>query len=437
MKINVVGGGLAGSEACFQLLKRGYEVDLFEMRPQEFSGAHKTDKLAELVCSNSLKSMELSSASGLLKKELEFFDCELLKIAHQCRVEAGGALAVDREMFSDAVEKKLFQFEKFSLIRKEIVDIDFDEPTIIATGPLTSKKLAEKLQNMCGSKNLYFFDAIAPIISLDSIDMNCAWWGGRYNKGGDDYLNLPMDKEEYVHFWQELSNAETVKLKDFEGKEVFEGCMPIEVMAKRGEDSMRFGPMKPVGLYDKNNKKHYAVVQLRKENLKGDALNMVGFQTNLTFGEQKRVFSLIPALKNAEFLRYGVMHRNTFVNSPKLLNDNFRVQGEKLLFVAGQLSGVEGYVESIMSGLWSAVSLARELQGLEKCSLPKDTIMGALTSWVCEKENENFQPMNSNFGILPELKIHVRDKSERKRAYAERSIQSMKNFVETYFVSEN
>lgn len=423
--INIIGGGLAGCEAAFQMLEKGYKVTMFEMRPETKTGAHKTDKLAELVCSNSLKSTIESTASGLLKKELEILGSKLLKLADEVKVEAGGALAVDREKFSDIVEKNLFENPNFSLVKKEVVSLDFEDPTIVATGPLTSKLLGEQFSKLTDSKDLYFFDAIAPIIAKDSIDMDFAFWGGRYNKGGDDYLNLPMSKEEYTEFYMALITAETVKLKGFEGKEVFEGCMPIEVMAKRGEDSMRFGPLKPVGLYDKNGKRYYAVVQLRKENLAGDALNMVGFQTNLTFGAQKEVFSKIPALKNAEFLRYGIMHRNTYLNSPKLLNENFRLRGEKPIYIGGQLSGVEGYVESIMSGLLAAQNLDRELCGKEQVCPKNTTICGALSNWI-GIESENFQPMNANFGILPSLTI--RDKKERKIQYAKRAIDDIMEF---------
>lgn len=420
--VKVVGGGLAGSEAAYQLLKRGYAVDMIEMRPLKTTGAHKTCDLAELVCSNSLKSTEPETASGLLKAELALMDCMLLDAAKQSKVEAGGALAVDRKKFSAKVEERLREFSDFRLIREEFTDFD-DTPTIIATGPLTSDVLCEKLKSISGG--FYFFDAIAPIVT--DIDMNFAFWGGRYGKGAD-YLNLPMEKDEYLAFYDALINAETVKLKDFEGAEVFEGCMPIEVMAKRGVDAIRFGPLKPVGLFHpETGKKYYAVVQLRKENLGGNSFNMVGFQTNLTFGEQKRVFSMIPALKNAEFLRFGVMHKNTYVNSPKLLDKGFRVKGEKPLYIAGQLSGVEGYVESIFSGLIAGVNMARELNGKDIVVPPITTISGALVAHTTAC-TENFQPMNSNFGILPF--IDCKDKKNRKKKYYNRAMCDIMPFVE-------
>lgn len=420
--IKVVGGGLAGCEAAYQLLKRGYAVDMMEMRPVKGTGAHKTADLAELVCSNSLKSTDEETASGLLKAEMKLMDSLLLNIAEEAKVEAGGALAVDRKKFSKLVEEKLNSFENFRLIREEFTDFN-NSPTIIATGPLTSDALCEKLKSMSGG--FYFFDAIAPIVT--DVDMNYAFWGGRYGKGAD-YLNLPMEKDEYLAFYDALISAETVKLKDFEGAEVFEGCMPIEVMAKRGVDAIRFGPLKPVGLvHPETGKKYYAVVQLRKENLSGDSFNMVGFQTNLTFKEQKRVFSMIPALKNAEFLRLGVMHKNTYVNSPKLLDDGFRVKGDKPIYVAGQLSGVEGYVESMLSGLIAGVNMARELSGKKRIIPPITTISGALCAHTTF-QTDNYQPMNSNFGILPF--IDCKDKKNRKKEYYKRAMCDIMPFVE-------
>ncbi|HKL93984.1 MAG TPA: methylenetetrahydrofolate--tRNA-(uracil(54)-C(5))-methyltransferase (FADH(2)-oxidizing) TrmFO [Clostridia bacterium] len=424
--IKIVGGGLAGCEAAYQLLKRGFLVTMFEMRPKTLTGAHKTDGLAELVCSNSLKSIDENTSSGLLKRELEALDCLLLRVAYECKVEAGGALAVDREQFSQAVRSELSKYEKFNLVREEITNLDFDEPAIIATGPLTSKLLADKLAKLSGASNLFFFDAVAPIVSAESVDMNFAFWGGRYGKGGNDYLNLPMTKPQYSEFYEALKTAQCVELKDFEGKEVFEGCMPIEVMAKRGEDAMRYGPLKPVGLsHPLTGERYYAVVQLRKENVLGDALNMVGFQTNLTFPEQKRVFQMIPALHSCEFLRFGVMHRNTYLNSPKILNANFRVKGENVLYIAGQLSGVEGYMESIMSGLLAGIALSRECEGKEAIVPPKDTICGALSNWV-QTENANYQPMNANFGLLP--LPNIRDKQERKKEFSKRALSAIIEF---------
>lgn len=424
--VNIVGGGLAGCEAAYQLLTRGFSVTMFEMRPKNSTGAHKTGNLGELVCSNSLKSTDENTSSGLLKKELEVLDCFLLKLAYECQVEAGGALAVDREQFSHAIERELSKFPDFKLVRKEITELEFEEPTIVATGPLTSPSFAIKLAELSGAENLFFFDAVAPIILAETVDMNCAFWGGRYGKGGDDYLNLPMTKPQYLEFYQALRIAQTVALKDFEGKEIFEGCMPIEIMAKRGEDAMRYGPLKPVGLFHpQTNERYYAVVQLRKENVEGNALNMVGFQTNLTFPEQRRVFKMIPALHDCEFLRYGVMHRNTYLNSPKILDANFRVKGKKVLYIAGQLSGVEGYVESIMSGLLAGIALSRECEGKPPLALPKQTICGALSRWV-QTENANYQPMNANFGLLPP--VDIRDKKERKKEFSNRAVGAIIDF---------
>ena len=421
--VKIIGGGLAGCEAAYQLLKRGYAVEMFEMRPTTETGAHKTSSLAELVCSNSLKSVDPETASGLLKDELKQMDCLLLDAANRARVEAGGALAVDRQLFSRLVEEKLLFYKNFKLIRQEVTALP-DEPTVICTGPLTSESLSKAFREKFGS-GFYFFDAIAPIVS--GIDMHHAFWGGRYGKGGD-YLNLFMDKEEYLNFYRNLVTAETVKLKDFEGKEVFEGCMPIEVMAKRGEDAIRFGPLKPVGLsHPETGKKYYAIVQLRKENLKGDCFNMVGFQTNLTFKEQKRVFSLIPALHDAEFLRYGVMHKNTYINAPKILDKGFRLKGDTPVYIGGQLSGVEGYVESIMSGLIAAVNLHRELEGKEAIVPPYTTISGALCAHTTTATS-NYQPMNANFGILPH--IECKDKKNRKKEYYQRAMCDIMPFAE-------
>ena len=421
--VKIIGGGLAGCEAAYQLLKRGYAVEMFEMRPTTETGAHKTSSLAELVCSNSLKSVDPETASGLLKDELKQMDCLLLDAANRARVEAGGALAVDRQLFSRLVEEKLLFYKNFKLIRQEVTALP-DEPTVICTGPLTSESLSKAFREKFGS-GFYFFDAIAPIVS--GIDMHHAFWGGRYGKGGD-YLNLFMDKEEYLNFYRNLVTAETVKLKDFEGKEVFEGCMPIEVMAKRGEDAIRFGPLKPVGLsHPETGKKYYAIVQLRKENLKGDCFNMVGFQTNLTFKEQKRVFSLIPALHDAEFLRYGVMHKNTYINAPKILDKGFRLKGDTPVYIGGQLSGVEGYVESIMSGLIAAVNLHRELEGKEAIVPPYTTISGALCAHTTTATS-NYQPMNANFGILPH--IECKDKKNKKKEYYQRAMCDIMPFAE-------
>lgn len=423
-RVKVIGGGLAGCECALQLLDNGYGVDMYEMRPKKTTGAHRTDGLSEIVCSNSLKSEEPTTASGLLKEELDALGCMSLEIAREARVPSGSALAVDRVRFSQLVEERLRSYGDFTLIREEVTDIG-DEPTVIATGPLTSDAMSQKLATLCGKKRLYFYDAIAPIVAADSIDYAKAYFGGRYGKGGEDYLNLPMQRDEYEAFLRELVNAETVILRDFEKSELFEGCMPIEEMAKRGSDTIRFGPLKPIGLKNPvTGEKAYAVVQLRRENVAGDCFNLVGFQTNLTYPEQKRVFSMIPALKNAEFLRYGVMHRNTYIDAPDTLSEVFRVKSHKTpLYVAGQLSGVEGYVESIMSGMVAGKAMACELMG-DTYELPRDiTLVGALCRYIAHCPGD-FKPMNANFGILPQIE-GVRDKKLRKLAYHDRSIASI------------
>ena len=424
MRVKVIGGGLAGTECALQLLKAGYAVDMYEMRPKKTTGAHSTENLAELVCSNSLKSEEPTTASGLLKDELDALGCELLNIAREARVPSGSALSVDRVKFSKLVERKLSSYENFTLIREEVTSID-GTPTVIATGPLTSEAMANIVGEISGKKRLFFYDAIAPIVSADSIDYEKAYFGGRYGKGGDDYLNLPMQREEYEAFYKALISAETVVLHDFEKSELFDGCMPIEEMAKRGSDTIRFGPLKPIGLRNpKTGEKAYAVVQLRRENVAGDCFNLVGFQTNLTYAEQKRVFGMIPALRNAEFLRYGIMHRNTYVDAPSVLDERFRVKSSKTpLYIAGQLSGVEGYVESIMSGMVAGKAMACELADCEY-EIPRDiTIVGSLCRYVSSCPTD-FKPMNANFGILPPI-TDVRDKKDRKRAYHDRSIASI------------
>lgn len=421
--VNVIGGGLAGAEASLRLLDEGFAVRMYEMRPKRTTGAHTGDRMAELVCSNSLKSVSAETASGLLKDELALLGCRLLEIAKKCAVPSGSALAVDREKFSEETEKALFAYPDFTLVREEITSLD-DMPTIIATGPLTSPAFADYIAKLTGENRLFFYDAIAPIVSFESVDMTKAYFGGRYGKGGEDYLNLPMQKAEYEVFYDALVNAETATLHDFDKRELFDGCMPIELMAKRGSDTMRYGPLRPVGLRNpETGESAYAVVQLRKENSAGDCYNLVGFQTNLTYGEQKRVFSLIPALHDAEFLRYGTMHRNTYVKAPEVLSDRFRLKkSDSPLYIAGQLSGVEGYVESIASGLIAADALARELRNQPNLVLPATTICGALTRYISSCAGD-FQPMNANFGLLPELKgVH---KKERKLAYHDRAIADL------------
>lgn len=421
--VKIIGGGLAGTECALQLLKRGFAVEMFEMRPNKTTGAHKTDGLAELVCSNSLKSTEHSTASGLLKDELDFLGCELLPLARESAVPSGSALAVDREKFSRAVERELARYADFRLVREEITELE-DVPTVVATGPLTSPSMAETVGKLTGKDRLFFYDAIAPIVSFESVDMDYAYFGGRYGKGGEDYLNLPMNMDEYEAFYNELVNAQSVILHDFEKKELFDGCMPIEEMAKRGSDTIRFGPLKPIGLRNpKTGEKAYAVVQLRKENIAGDCYNLVGFQTNLMYPEQKRVFSMIPALHNAEFIRYGVMHRNTYINSPNVLDANFRLKGDNPWYIAGQLSGVEGYVESIMSGMIAGISIAYELEG-KHFDVPSDvTIIGSLARYISTQQID-FKPMNANFGILPSID-GIRDKQKRKLAYHDRAMKSL------------
>lgn len=430
MRIDVVGGGLAGCEAAYQLLKRGVKVVMYELRGAGATPCHKTDDLAELVCSNSLKSEAEDTASGLLKAELDELDCMLLRCARECRVPAGGALAVDREKFSEKVEETLFSFENFRLERKEITSLDFDNPTVIASGPLTSDALANAIAERLGADYLGFYDAVAPIVDADSVDMDSAFFATRYDKGDPtDYLNCPLTKEEYETFVKELVNAKVATLHEFDKREIFEACMPVEVMARRGDDTLRYGPMRPVGIRDKDGKRPYAVVQLRKENAHGTAYNLVGFQTNLTFGEQKRVFGMIPALKNAEFLRYGVMHRNTFICAPKLLTAGFLLREDKSIAFAGQMTGVEGYVESIASGLIAALNIYAEATGGDEIIFPATTICGQLQRHV-STDSENYQPMNANFGILPPAGEKIRDKKLRKVAYFKRGLQDMKRFKE-------
>lgn len=423
MIVNVIGAGLAGCEAAYQLSKRGVSVRLYESKPMVKSPAHHENTFAELVCSNSLKSDDVSTASGLLKAELRRLDSLLIKIADEVKVPAGSALAVDRDLFTAKVTDYIKNDKNIEIIPSLVEDWKNDEITIIATGPLTIGKLADNISEKLGG-SLHFFDAAAPIVSGDSIDYSSAFVGDRYGKGTGDYVNCPLNKEEYLEFYKALIGAERAKLHDFEKNAVFEGCMPVEVMAARGVDTLRFGPMRPVGFRDNNGEKPYAVVQLRRENVAGDMFNIVGFQTNLTFPEQKRVFSLIPALKNAEFMRYGVMHRNSFINAPKVINGYFRLKDNSPAFIAGQLSGVEGYVESIASGLMCGINAARLVEGKELIKLPSTTIIGALCRYL-ESENADFQPMNANFGILPPLENKTRDKAKNKLLYSDRSLKDL------------
>lgn len=434
MSINVIGAGLAGCEAAYQIAKRGIDVKLFDMKPQKKSPAHKSDLFAELVCSNSFKADRVNSAAGLLKAEMRLFDSLLLKAADKARVPAGGALAVDRDLFSEFVTATLKNDEKVTFISEEITEIPDDEITVIATGPLTSDDFAECIYSRFG-RALSFYDAAAPIVTLDSIDMDCAFFESRYGKGdGTDYLNCPMNKDEYDIFYDALVNAERAPIHEFDVRDpkVYEGCMPIEVMAQRGYDTIRFGPMKPVGLTNpRTGHRPWAVLQLRKENSSGTMFNLVGFQTNLKFPEQKRVFGLIPALKNAEFLRYGVMHRNTFLNSPKLLNSDFSTKENSNIFFAGQITGVEGYMESASSGIIAGINAARRYVGKDSLLLPATTMTGCLSSYVSDATVVNFQPMGANFGILPELVNRPRNKQERGQAYADRALEDLKNYLES------
>lgn len=429
--INVIGGGLAGSEAAYQLLKRGHAVNLYEMRKgNKSTPCHHTDKLAELVCSNSLKSNLLDTASGALKEELRLLDSLLIRVAESASVPSGGALAVNRDDFSDAVERELNKFDNFHLIAEEVTTIKELAPVIIATGPLTSDSLANEIAKLTGD-GLAFYDAAAPIIDGNSIDYDKAFYATRYDKGNDtDYLNCGMDKEQYIAFYEALVGAEVANLHEFDKRDFYEGCMPVEVMARRGIDTIRYGMMKPKGIVNpKNGERYYAVVQLRRENTEGSAYNIVGFQTNLTFPEQRRVFRMISGLENAEFLRYGVMHRNTFIDSPKVLEPSFRLKADKPIYFAGQITGVEGYVESIMSGLTAAINLDSEIRNGEIFLPPVTTITGALMRYI-SAENKSFQPMNANFGILPE--ITTRDKKQRKRDYANRAVNDMREYILNY-----
>ena len=427
--VNVIGAGLAGCEAAYQLAKRGIKVKLYEMKPKKFSPAHSDENLAEIVCSNSFKSNLKTNACGLLKEELRMLGSLLIRVADEVKVPAGQALAVDRELFSKKVTEEIEKNENIEIIREEVTKINEDEYTIIATGPLTSDILYEEIQKLIKEDSLHFYDAAAPIIEKDSINMNIAFYGDRYGKGDSSYINLPMNESEYKDFYNNLINAEVVTLHDFEKREIFEGCMPVEVMAKRGEDTLRYGPLKPVGFTDpRTGKRPYAIVQLRQDNAIGTLYNMVGFQTNLKYGEQKRVFSKIPGLENAEFVKYGVMHRNTFINSTKLLDETYCMKNKENIYFAGQITGVEGYVESIASGLVSAINLANKIQGKEKLIFDKENMIGALSKYI-STENDKFQPMNANFGILPPLEKRIKDKMERYEKMSERSINILKEKI--------
>lgn len=445
--ITVIGAGLAGCEAAYQIAKRGIKVRLYEMKPIKYSQAHSNGNFAEIVCSNSFKSNLLTNACGLLKEELRRLDSLLIKIADETKVPAGQALAVDRESFSKKVTYELEKNEFIEIIRKEIVDIESlakEGIVIIATGPLTSEGLAKNIGKITGEDKLYFYDAAAPIVNKDSINFKIAFYGDRYSqekkkdesieewrkrlaiqeKDEQSYINLPMNQDEYEKFWNELIKAEVVTLHDFEKREIFEGCMPVEIMAKRGIDTLRFGPLKPVGFDDpRTGRRPYALVQLRQDNKQASIYNIVGFQTNLKFGEQKRVFQMIPGLEEAEFIKYGVMHRNTYINSSKLLDETYNLKNNNNVYFAGQITGVEGYVESISSGMVAAVNAVNQIKGKkEKIIFSENTVIGALSKYI-STPNERFQPMNANFGILPELEGRkIRDKKERYAKLAERSL---------------
>lgn len=427
--VNIIGGGLAGCETAYQIAKRGIDVRLYEMKPKKFSPAHSNSNFAEIVCSNSFKSNLHTNACGLLKEELRILDSLLIKCADETSVPAGQALAVDRENFSELVTKKIKEMKNIEIINEEIEDIQNSEDiTIIATGPLTSEKLSKNIQKITGENGLHFYDAAAPIIEKSSINMNIGFLGDRYGKGEACYINLPMNKEEYENFWNELVKAEVVELHEFEKKEIFEGCMPIEVMAKRGIDTLRFGPLKPVGFIDpRTNERPYAIVQLRQDNEEGNIYNMVGFQTNLKFGEQKRVFSLIPGLENSDFVKYGVMHRNTFINSPELLDETYNMKKNKNIYFAGQITGVEGYVESIASGMVVGLNVANRIQNKNKIIFPDTTMIGALSKYIA-MENKNFQPMNANFGILPNLCEKIKDKRLKYEKLADKAIAELEEY---------
>ena len=431
--INVIGGGLAGCEAAWTIANKGISVKLYEMKPNKRSAAHHTDMLCELVCSNSLKASRIESAAGLLKEEMRKLGSITMESAQQTSVSAGGALAVDRDLFSKYITDKIKNHPNITVINKEIDSLDFDdEITIIATGPLTSDKLAEKFKEKFGD-SLSFYDAAAPIVTKESLDMTKVFAASRYGRGDDDYLNCPFNKEEYLAFYNELIHAQSVELKEFEkdAPTVYEGCMPIEIMAKRGEDTIRFGPLKPVGLRDpKTNQRPWAVVQLRKENNEGSLYNIVGFQTNLKFPEQKRVFSMIPGMENADFVRYGVMHRNTFINSPKILTPNLNTKDNQNLFFAGQITGVEGYIESAASGIFAGLNAAKLfLNNTTLDKLPKETMLGALINYITDQSIENFQPMGCNMGILPSLDEKIKPKQDRYMALSKRSIEKLDEYI--------
>lgn len=430
-KVIIVGAGMAGSEAAWQVAQRGIKVDLYEMRPEKSTPAHKTEKFAELVCSNSLRGAGLENAVGLLKEEMRQLNSIIMESADINRVPAGGALAVDREGFSQYITDKVKNHPNVTVINKEIETIpqEDDAITIIASGPLTSEVLAKSIGELTGQDYFYFYDAAAPLISKESIDMSKAYRASRYGKGTADYINCPMDKEEYEKFWQELTTAELAPIKEFEKAKFFEGCMPVEEMARRGIDTLLYGPLKPVGLEDpKTGKRPYAVVQLRQDNAADSLYNIVGFQTHLKWPEQKRVFGLIPGLENAEFVRYGVMHRNTFINSPELLRPTLQYKDRDDLLFAGQMTGVEGYIESAASGLVAGVNAAYLAKGENPVTFPEQTAHGSMCKYITSAVAKHFQPMNANFGLMPPLEERIRDKKLKKQKIAERALEFLAKF---------
>jgi len=433
MEVNVIGAGLAGSEASLQLAKRGIKVNLYEMRPKKMTGAHKTEKFGEFVCSNSLGSHDISNASGLLKREMQILGGELIEIAYECQVPAGGALAIDRELFSKRVTEKICKNPNINVHNEEVTKIP-ETPTIIASGPLTSDDFANAIKEFTRNEHLYFFDAIAPIVDVESINFDKAFYASRYDKGEASYINCPMNKEEYERFYDILTHAEKIELKTFEkGAKFFESCLPIEVIASRGVDTLRFGPMKPVGLIDKRTGiENYAVVQLRQDNSAKTLYNLVGFQTNLKWGAQKELLQSIPGLENVNIVRYGVMHRNTFINSPQLLNPTLQTRSRQDLFFAGQITGTEGYTESIASGLLAGINMARYVSGKPLLELPTTTILGALTHYISDPEQTKFQPINSNWGILETIELPKKERKNKKlknELLAQRSLDSLNSIL--------
>lgn len=430
--VKIIGAGLAGCEAAWRLANMGIQVELFEMKPKKFSPAHKSPGFAELVCSNSLRADGIYNAVGLLKEEMRRLGSLIMECADATRVPAGGALAVDREAFSEMVTEKIKNHPNIHVVEEEVGGINTDEYTIIAAGPLASDKIADEILKLTGDTSLHFFDAAAPIVTFESIDMTKAFKAARYGKGGDDYINCPMNKEEYLAFREELVNAEAAQVHEgVDNPKVFEGCMPIEIMAARGIDTMRYGPLKPVGLTNPHDdSRPYAVVQLRQDNGAGSMYNIVGFQTHLKFGEQKRVFGMIPGLENAEFVRYGVMHRNTYINSPNLLTDNYNMKEFPKVYFAGQITGVEGYIESASSGLWAAICLGNRLLGKTVPQATNRTAIGALAKYISNPAVTDFQPMNVNFGIFEDLGVRIKDKREKAEKYAERSLEEIADITE-------